>query len=144
MFRHLTLLAFLAFPAGAQEMTAADCAALATKIGDLAASMSVTVAGGGVDQGECVFQDVGYRADRAGGPEWRAERVAIRGAGPAGSFADMGVLTSVSLDIQGLTIAPAFPDPVPAHLVPCCGASTPRWAFTGKARNKACRCRGFW
>jgi hypothetical protein len=117
MFRHLTLLAFLAFPAGAQEMTAADCAALATKIGDLAASMSVTVAGGGVDQGECVFQGVGYRSDRPGGPEWRAERIAIRGGGPAGSFADTGVLASVSLDIQGLTIAPAFPDPVPAHLV---------------------------
>ena len=116
MLRHLILLAALASPAAAQDMSAADCDALVTKLRDVVSSLPVTFGGGGVDQGQCVLQQVGYKSERPGGPQWQADSVAIRGASPAGPFAETGLLTSLSIDIGGLTIAPDFPDPMPAHL----------------------------
>jgi hypothetical protein len=117
MLRHLVLMAALASPAAAQEMTAADCDALVDKVQGALSSMSVTFGDVAAEGGQCVVQQVASTSGRPGGPEWRADRVAVQGAGPGGTFAETGLLTSLALDIRGLNIAPDFPDPVPAHLV---------------------------
>ena len=117
MVRHLVLIAALASPAAAQDMSAADCDVLLAKVQGALASLSVTFGSMATDGGQCVLQGVAYTSDRPGGPSWQAEQVAIQGAGPEGPFAETGTLNSVSVDIRGLSIAPDFPDPMPAHLV---------------------------
>ncbi len=117
MVRHLVLIAALASPAAAQDMTSADCDAILAKVQGAFAAMAVSFDAAGAVGGQCVLQRVSRTADRLGGPAWQADRVAVRGAGPDGPFAQTGTLNSLSLDIRGLTISPDFPDPLPAHLV---------------------------
>jgi hypothetical protein len=117
ILRVLTLVVALASPVAGQDMTAKDCAALIAKLQGTLSALSVTFGAGGVDAGRCVMSGVARSADRQSGVGWRADRVLLSGMAFAGPYATSGVLDSLDIDVQGLTILPGFPDPVPPHLV---------------------------
>jgi hypothetical protein len=106
MFKPLIVLACLAAPCHAQDMTRSDCSALWDEIQGLMGGLPITYGNIGVSQGSCSIDRLDYASPFKHGTDWQARRVLYSGTGLIGDGdAPVGPKT-LDLSISGLSITP--------------------------------------